>query len=240
MHAGGKHGTIFMRGGVRQGCPASGVLFALALDPVMRWLANRVCTGLGTLQAYADDVGLALINIRHALIYLCPAFRIVEELIGLKLKPGKCHIVVMRAASAEGLEEWIAAYVPELLISMQAKYLGVRLGPDADSVQWSESLVKLSSAVRRFLTEQLGLVRSVVLYNRHGAPTLQFLAQVSTPSKAVVRSQSNAIQRTAYGPRCYLTDDTLMNMLQLDMPVQCTDIARYVFACCEGSCGQEV
>ena len=188
MHAGGKHGTIFMRGGVRQVCPASGVLFALALDPVTRWLANRVCTGLGTLRAYADDVGLALISIRHALIYLCLAFRIVEELTGLKLKPGKCHIVVMTFASAEGLEEWIAAYVPGLrgfVISMQAKYLGVRLGPDADSVQWSEFLVKLSSAVRRVLTKQLGLVRPVVLYYTIGMvlrlcsflPRCQFLAR---------------------------------------------------------------
>ena len=116
------------------------------------------------------------------------------------------------------------------VISMQAKYLGVRLGPDADSVQWSESLWKFSSAVRGVLTERLGLVGSVVLYNRHGAPTLQFLAQVSAPSKVVVKSQSSAIQRIACGPRYYLTDDALMNIRQLGMPVQCTDIERYSLA----------
>ena len=50
------------------------------------------------------------------------------------------------------------------------------------------------------------------------------------PSKVVVKSQSSAIQRIVCGPRFYLTDDALVNMRQLGMPVQCTDIEGYSLA----------
>ena len=36
--AGAERGQFFMARGVRQGCPASGFLFAMAFDPIFRWL----------------------------------------------------------------------------------------------------------------------------------------------------------------------------------------------------------
>eukprot|EP00972_Heterocapsa_arctica_P096653 14258863-Heterocapsa_arctica.AAC.1 len=33
-------GFINMQRGVRQGCPASGTIFALCCDPIFRWLAE--------------------------------------------------------------------------------------------------------------------------------------------------------------------------------------------------------
>ena len=36
--AGAERGQFLMARGVRQGCPASGFLFAIALDPIFRWL----------------------------------------------------------------------------------------------------------------------------------------------------------------------------------------------------------
>ena len=38
-------GQFLMARGVRQGCPASGFLFALAFDPVFRWLQEAVIQG---------------------------------------------------------------------------------------------------------------------------------------------------------------------------------------------------
>ena len=56
-----------MARGARQGCPASGFLFAMAFDPIFRWLQDAIIprnpAGLDFLQpvscAYADDLAVA-------------------------------------------------------------------------------------------------------------------------------------------------------------------------------------
>ena len=40
--AGAERGQFLMARGVRQGCPASGFLFAMALDPIFRWLQESI------------------------------------------------------------------------------------------------------------------------------------------------------------------------------------------------------
>ena len=45
--------------GVRQGCPLSGILFAIVLDPFLRLLHNAIGPN-EVLLAYADDMGLVL------------------------------------------------------------------------------------------------------------------------------------------------------------------------------------
>ena len=60
--AGATRGQFLMARGVRQGCPASGFLFAMAFDPIFRWLQEAVIPrkphNLDLLQpaqcAYAD------------------------------------------------------------------------------------------------------------------------------------------------------------------------------------------
>ena len=56
-----------MARGVRRGCPASGFLFAMAFDPIFRWLQGAIMPknpdNLEFLQpaqcAYADDLAVA-------------------------------------------------------------------------------------------------------------------------------------------------------------------------------------
>ena len=65
--AGTTREQFLMARGVRQGCPASGFLFAMAFDPIFRWLQMRSFqqnpAGLDFLQpipcACADDLAVA-------------------------------------------------------------------------------------------------------------------------------------------------------------------------------------
>ena len=78
-----------MARGVRQSCPASGFLFAMAFDPIFRWLQESMIPrnpdNLEFLQpaqcAYADDLAVASLSIRGLTTALAPAFRSVDYIL---------------------------------------------------------------------------------------------------------------------------------------------------------------
>ena len=65
--AGAERGQFLMARGARQGCPASDFLFAMAFDPIFRWLQESIIPrNVGNLEflqpaqcAYADDLAVA-------------------------------------------------------------------------------------------------------------------------------------------------------------------------------------
>ena len=96
--AGTEREQFLMARGVRQGCPESGFLFAMAFDPIFRWLQEtvipRVLDNFDFLQpaqcAYADDLAVASFSDRGLMTALAPAFRSVDYIAGLKLNYRKC------------------------------------------------------------------------------------------------------------------------------------------------------
>ena len=91
-------GQFLMARGVGQGCPASGFLFAMALDPIFRWLQDAIIprnpAGLDFLQAaqcsYADDLAVAAPSLGCLTTALAPAFQTVDRTAGLNLNHRKC------------------------------------------------------------------------------------------------------------------------------------------------------
>ena len=56
-------GDIPIRTGIEQGCPLSGSIFAIAVDPLLRVIVLRCTFRNITLTALADDIGIVLANI---------------------------------------------------------------------------------------------------------------------------------------------------------------------------------
>ena len=88
-----------MAWGVKQGCPASGLLFAMACDPIFHWLQDAIVprnpTDLDFVQpaqsAYADDIAVAASSFWCLMTPLAPAFRTVDQIVGLNLNHRKCR-----------------------------------------------------------------------------------------------------------------------------------------------------
>ena len=95
--AGMTRGQFLMARSVRQGCPASGFLFAMAFDPIFRWLQDAISprnpASLDFLQpaqfTFADDLAVAALSFR-GLTALAPAFQTVDQTAGLNLNHVKC------------------------------------------------------------------------------------------------------------------------------------------------------
>ena len=146
--AGMTRGQFLMARGVRQGCPASGFLFAMAFDPIFRWLQDAIIprnpAGLDFLQpaqcAYADDLAVAAPSFRDLMTPLAPAFQTVDQIAGLNLNHWKCCWVQYGSARRESLLNWLSDNCQEfreMQIVRFAKHVGTMIGPDRHIHRWT-------------------------------------------------------------------------------------------------------
>ena len=137
-----------MARGVRQGCPASGFLFAMAFDPIFRWLQETIIPknpdNLDFLQpaqcANADDLAVASFSFRELMCALAPAFRSVDHIAGLNLNYRKCCWVQYGTEGRDSLQTWISENCEEfreMQIVRHAKYVGTMIGPDGHLHRWT-------------------------------------------------------------------------------------------------------
>ena len=91
---GGRLVILFViESGVLQGCPLSGVIFAITADPAMEAFDQEINrTNKGCIRACADDIGAALHSI-WALCDMAPLFEVLRRIAGFTLKPKKCIII---------------------------------------------------------------------------------------------------------------------------------------------------
>ena len=120
----------FMMSGVIQGCPLSGSLFAIAMDPVLRLMLQKIeQRDLGHVRACADDIGIVLRSL-SSLSVLAPIFNLTVLASGLDLKPAKCNIVPLDHMSndiKQRIMQWLIDHLPNwqtFKVTECAKYLG--------------------------------------------------------------------------------------------------------------------
>ena len=108
MVCGGRFRFLFwILAGVLQGCPLSGMLFAIVMDPFLVKLDAELCRPqLGTVRACADDVGAALRHLSSLRIAKC-TFDAAREVANLCLKPTKCVLVPVGEIVTEHLTEQV-------------------------------------------------------------------------------------------------------------------------------------
>ena len=137
---GSNSGQFLIARGVRQGCPASGFLFAMAVDPIVRCLQEAVIQrnpdNLNFLQlakcAYADDLAVAASSFRGSMTALAPAFHSVDHIAGLNLNYRKCCWVQYGTEERESLWHWLSencVEFREMQIVRYVKHVGTMIGP---------------------------------------------------------------------------------------------------------------
>ena len=95
--------------------PRTVFLFAMAFDPIFRWLQETIIPrnpdNLDFLQptqcAYADDLAVAASSFRGLMTALAPAFRSVDHIAGLNLTYRKCCWVQHGTEGRESLWHWL-------------------------------------------------------------------------------------------------------------------------------------
>ena len=142
-----------MSRGVRQGCPASDFLFAMAFDPIFRWLQESIIPrNLGNLEylqlvqcAFANDLAIASSSSRELMVALAPAVCSIDCIGGLTLsfrkrcwfQYGNDDLASLRTWISENCEEF-----REMQSVEHAKHVGTMIGPDGHVHRWTAAQKK--------------------------------------------------------------------------------------------------
>jgi len=181
-----------IRGGAKTGCPASSILFLLAVNPIVDMFL-LLCDGpkLATTRICADDIGSALRKLRD-IKRQASIFNIAAAVAGLHLKDVKCVLIFTGIEVNDELKtavtNWLRANVPafeHFKVSSSGKYLGWILGQDSCRLSYSEPLRKYSSRVLNICDGHAPSTVSILRYNERAVSVLSYVAQFASPPEDI-------------------------------------------------------
>jgi hypothetical protein len=193
---GARWGQFPILSGIRQGCPASGSLFALAIDPCIRYLMHHLGPKRGVLTAYADDIAAAVKELYVAVRILASAFMVIGRCSALELHPGKVVIIPLWKFVEAEVRAAVSLAAPSLaaaVIQDFGKLLGIYVGPGAVSRQWSAVREELLSRSRFLASLGMAWSGSLPLFRSHVLPVAGHLAQMCPVPKMILRTEARCI-----------------------------------------------
>ena len=201
---------IDLRRGVRQGCPLSPLLFAIAMDPLIEQL--RKLEDVSTF-AFADDLAFSA-GFKSAFI---PVMLLIDAFTGVSgLGINKDKTVLVYVDSKDTAEDWVKTSSPwdDLQVKDRCLYLGVLIGSTVTTVDvFAAAMVKLRGRARSFypVTRSFSVQRRIHLFNIFILPLLSYLMQFYILPE-VYRLEVEAIMRRIVVP--FRTGFKLVHLFQ--------------------------
>jgi hypothetical protein len=203
MLMGKRRRRFAIKSGIRQGCPASGTLFALAMDPCIRYLIARIGPDLGLVNAYADDIAAVIRNLFDSLVLVNRCFEIIGQATALHLHPGKVVVVPLWKFDEAEVRQRIRALVPRLAaakIQDCGKLLGFFIGPGADRLQFRGVIEELRTRARYLASLNLSWNGVAPLYRSHIVSTTCHILQLAPPSLDLRRAELSILAVATKSP----------------------------------------
>lgn len=213
-------------GGVPQGSPLSGALFAAASVSLVKMIAQAI--GEDRTFAYADDVAVVLRSVQE-LRKIADILQVFADATSLQVKPEKCVVVPLKL-DAEGFQATQARYrlliaqaTPEwtsFRVEAEALYLGVLVDPGASRRdQWSAPLAKMQQRVGDLATAKLAPSLTAQMFATRATPVLSYVGQVIPASAEVRGSFCVAVTRLWHIPLRSLPEPALRPLRAAGAPI---------------------
>ena len=207
--------------GTKQGCPLSGSLFVMLIDPMIALLQSRIGPR-DSIRAFADDLAAVVWNMWITLPGLATAFMLIARVSNLNLKIKKTVLVPLWKCDINNLRKLVREHIPAWAgvdIKFAGKYLGFMLGPGAGDLSWSAPSDKWESRVRVIRSFGIGLFGTALQYNSHAISCMGFVSQLEHVPLAMLKKESALLQLLTRGPYNAFSKGALLNLRELGLPV---------------------
>ena len=215
--------SFFFTTGVKQGCPLSMTLFALAMDPIIRYMAATISPHNGIIRGYCDDLAITTGNLILTTRHVYAIFSIIAAACNLHLNPTKTQVLCLTPEGQRRLKRHINKHIPQLTniqFTNALLYLGMYIGPGASMVQYSAALKKFHKSVSRIRSLGLGLLPSIPLYNQQAFPTLAWKCAFVQPCPNTLHQERKSLQLLTNGPWNAIPNNLLYTLKQIGLPAQ--------------------
>jgi exonuclease III len=216
-------------GGIKQGCPASGSLFALALDPFLRMLCLRLPSPVSLVSAFADDMGIVTRSLFRTLGLLAELFALLGAATAMQLNPKKSVVIPLGKQSAFSIHRHINENVPALigvLVQWCGKYLGFMVGPAADLTRWIAAAAKFWQRGMAARDAGGGFFHNVLSYSIYGTSVLGYLMQLCRIPRDILRMEARLLQYFTHGPWNATPSSCLLALCDLGFPKEPASLAE--------------
>jgi hypothetical protein len=163
--------------GIKQGCPASGSLFALALDPFIRMLCLRLPTPLHVVSAFADDMGLVTRQLLRCLAILADLAALLMSATTMQLNPKKSIIIPLGRQTFFSIRRHLFETIPALggmQVASCGRYLGFMIGPSGGASRWETAAAKYWQRGMAAREVGGGFFHNVLHYSIYATSVLRF------------------------------------------------------------------
>ena len=208
--------------GIRQGCPLSPLLFAVASELILRRLRRLAADN--TSRAWADDIAMVIPRGLSVLPSISSTFQEFAKASRLNLHIiGKTVIVPFFPLDLLRFREMLTAAVPAwgaMQVAFSAKYLGVYVGPDKGTRSWHSPFAKFLSRAQQWGALGLGLHMTIRAYATYMVSVLLFVGQLEAIPTDFDDIEARACRRLFVGPYRWILPEVLKQLKAMHFPVE--------------------